>query len=173
MMEPRLIFPDQEHMPSYVQAIMDERRNPRPSSTFHHQSLDSILERIESMHKGLNLPEGYVPSSEWWLVREGRFLGCINLRHRLNEALERYGGHIGYWVRQGEENKGYASYMVEEVLNVAASMGMERVLITCDDNNPASARVIEKAGGELQDKILNELESGDVMTRRYWIRIKR
>jgi hypothetical protein len=42
---------------------------------------------------------------------------------------------------------------------------MERVLITCDDANVASARTIERNGGVLED--LRDTWLG--RTRRYWI----
>ena len=48
-------------------------------------------------------------------------------------------------------------------------MNMEKVLITCDDENTASARVIEKNGGILENKVLNCTDRGMVLTRRYWI----
>lgn len=51
------------------------------------------------------------------------------------------------------------------------ALGLSRVLITCDDDNYGSARVIEKNGGVLQDKITNKIDGVDVITRRYWIEL--
>jgi predicted acetyltransferase len=47
------------------------------------------------------------------------------------------------------------------------------VLITCDDDNIASIKVIEHNGGVLEDRVTNRLERGIVTTRRYWIEIER
>jgi len=41
------------------------------------------------------------------------------------------------------------------------------VLLTCDDGNDASAAVIERAGGVLEDI---RLTPDGIGTRRYWIR---
>lgn len=42
--------------------------------------------------------------------------------------------------------------MLREVLPVAASLGIEKALITCDVDNEASRRVIEANGGVLEDR---------------------
>jgi predicted acetyltransferase len=47
----------------------------------------------------------------------------------------------------------------------ASALGLEKVLVTCDDANLASAQVIMKAGGVLEDVRPTELG----LTRRYWI----
>jgi predicted acetyltransferase len=47
------------------------------------------------------------------------------------------------------------------------ALGLRTVLVTCGDSNLASARVIEKAGGVLED--VRDTELG--LTRRYWITV--
>jgi predicted acetyltransferase len=85
--------------------------------------------------------------------------------------LERNGGHIDYGIRPKERNKGFGTLILKLTLEKARQIGLKRVLLTCDDDNLASARVIEKNGGILQDKILNE--GHKVPTRRYWIDLER
>lgn len=89
------------------------------------------------------------------------------MRHRLTEALRRYAGHIGYGVRASEQGKGYGTLMLKLALERARELGIKQVLITCDDDNMASARVIEKNGLALQDRIVNEVDGKQVVTRRY------
>ncbi len=124
---------------------------------------------LQDYAKGINLPEGWVPGSSYWLVSEGRVLGVSNLRHALTEFLRREGGHIGYSVRPSERGKGYGTAMVRLVLEKAKELGLEKVLITCDKDNPASARVIEKNGGKLDNELVSK-ESGK-MKQRYWIEL--
>lgn len=97
-----------------------------------------------------------------------RFLGVIDIRHRLNDSLLRYGGHIGYAVRLGEWNKGYGTLMLSLALPHARALGITRCLITCDDDNPGSARVMEKNGFTLCDKVNNLIDGQAIVTRRYW-----
>ena len=93
-----------------------------------------------------------VPSTFWWAVREKRYIGSIQLRHELNDFLHEVGGHIGYSVRPSERGNGIATAALHRVLHhAAADIGLTRVLITCDENNTASRRVIEKCRGRLAD----------------------
>ena len=76
-----------------------------------------------------------VPETIFWGVVEDEFVGRISLRHELNEMLARVGGHIGYEVRPSFRGRGLASAMLGLVLPEARRLGLERVLLTCDDSN--------------------------------------
>jgi len=108
---------------------------------------------------------GLVHATYWWIVEDDVYLGAISLRHRLNDFLLRAGGHIGYGVRPSARSRGVATWALDAVLEHARALGLDRVLITCDDSNLASARTIEKGGGVLED--IRPTELG--LTRRYWI----
>jgi predicted acetyltransferase len=119
--------------------------------------------------RGINVPVGWVRSTTFWLVRDGRtILGTASLRHALNDYLERLGGHIGYSVRPTERRKGYATLMLGKVLDHARKLGLAGVLITCDKNNIASASLIQNNGGVLEDEIPSDQPSR-AWTQRYWI----
>jgi predicted acetyltransferase len=120
--------------------------------------------------EGKNLPEGWVPGSTFWLVRgDNVIVGTSSLRHRLTEHLRNIGGHIGFNIRPSERGKGYGTAILALTLEKAKELGLKRVLVTCDDNNIASAKVIEKNGGILEDKYSNDkLEQHK---RRYWIEL--
>lgn len=94
-----------------------------------------------------------------------RMLGAIQIRHTLNEALLKSGGHIGYGVRPSERRKGYAETMLSLALPAAKKLGIERALITCAKSNVASARTIMHCGGVLE----NEIEEEERVTQRYWV----
>ncbi len=87
------------------------------------------------------------------------------MRHELNDFLLRAGGHVGYSVRPSERGRGRATWALGEILVAAGKRGLNRVLVTCDVDNPASARVIENNGGVLED--VRDTELGTL--RRYWI----
>ncbi|MGY1839411.1 MULTISPECIES: GNAT family N-acetyltransferase [unclassified Modestobacter] len=109
--------------------------------------------------------EGRVPCTCWWIVDGDTVVGAIALRHRLNDFLLRAGGHIGYGIRPSARRRGLATWALGEVLPTARALGLDRVLVTCADDNVGSARVIERAGGLLED--VRDTELGP--TRRYWI----
>jgi predicted acetyltransferase len=128
-----------------------------------------FLTRLRDWARGINLPEGYVPESSYWLVSdEGEMLGQVNIRHRLTPALEDFGGHVGYHVRPSQRGKGYGAKMLALALDQARRLGLRRVLITCDPENMASVRVIEKNGGVLASQ---SVAHNGRLTSRYWIEL--
>ena len=108
---------------------------------------------------------GFVHATYWWIVEGDTYLGAITLRHELTDFLLDAGGHIGYSVRPSARRRGLASWALGEVLARARDIGLERVLVTCDDDNVASARTIERNAGVLED--VRDTPLG--RTRRYWI----
>ncbi len=109
---------------------------------------------------------GLVPATTYFLVDEqGKVYGSLNLRHSLNNYLLKVGGHIGYGIRPSMRRKGYASMMLRQVLLICREMKLEKVLITCDEDNLASAKTIEKFGGVLDNKV----EDNQTIKRRYWL----
>ncbi len=111
------------------------------------------------------LPIGTVPASVYWLIDEGNFIGHVSVRHCLSEALERRGGHIGYAIRPSKQHQGYGSQILKRVLPVVRALGIQKALVTCDKDNFASRRIIEKNGGMLAD----EIEVNGKLVLRFWI----
>jgi predicted acetyltransferase len=97
-------------------------------------------------------PEGHVPATNLWLVDSGDYLARIAIRHRLTDRLRQAGGHIGYDVRPSARRRGFATTMLRDALPVARGLGLTTVLLTCDVGNVASRKVIERAGGVLEDQ---------------------
>jgi predicted acetyltransferase len=108
---------------------------------------------------------GRVHSDYCWIVEDGVYLGAIALRHALTEFLLRVGGHVGYGIRPSARGNGLAGWALHSILPRARELGLDRLLITCADDNLASARTIEKSGGRLEDVRVTELG----LTRRYWL----
>ena len=128
----------------------------------------AYVQRLHDNARELNLKPGYVAWSTFWLVRDGRrILGVSRLRHRLSEGLLTSGGHIGYDIRPSERGKGYGTTILALTLAQAGQLGIRRALVTCLADNAASARIIQKNGGVLQDEIFSEQMGGQL--KRYWI----
>jgi len=124
------------------------------------------LQRVERERLGVDLPEGWVPSTFLVAEVEGQVVGRVSIRHQLNAYLAELGGHIGYGVRPGFRRRGYATDILRQSLAVAASIGLERVLVTCDVDNVGSARAIESCGGVRENVVPVE---GSVPRCRYWV----
>ena len=162
----KLIVPSDEYLKSYTDAYDEYKAAGVNTYGMSDPRASDILQKHENYRLGRNLKPDRVPSDCYWLVDEerGYFVGEIHIRHRLNEALSLCGGHIGYVVRCSEWGKGYGTKMLAMALKKAREMGLEKVLITCNDSNPASARVMEKNGCILHDKV--QTDRG--LIRRYW-----
>lgn len=136
-----------------------------------HDSYDQWLMKVEKDLDLENMPEGRVPANTYYLVRvtDDKIIGMINIRHRLNDFLLREAGHIGYSIRPTERNKGCATKMLSLGLERCRELNLKKVLITCDRNNPASARVIQKNSGVLENEVYSDAFSEVI--QRYWIDI--
>jgi predicted acetyltransferase len=123
------------------------------------------VDRIRGeVREDVALATNWVPTTTLWWFDGEEFLGRIAIRHRLTAALWVEGGHIGYDVRPGARRRGHATAMLGAARPVAAALGIDEALLTCDETNIGSQRVIEGNGGRYIDSI------GD--KRRYWVPTK-
>lgn len=168
----KLVLPSKEYYQSYIDAINEYHENNVDTYDFLDVTKYDIFEQIENARAGKNLPDGYVKATYLWLVDGDEFIGEVAIRHSLTDSLLCFGGNIGYGIRYKEWNKGIGTTMLSMALNYSKKViGLDKVLITCNDNNYGSARVIEKNGGLLQDRIVNNINGIDRITRRYWIEL--
>lgn len=121
-----------------------------------------------SNKKTIDPASGYVEGSQWVLVddKNNHILGMVNIRHELNNNLLQFGGHIGYSIRPSERRKGYAKMQLQYALEKVHKKGVNRVLLTCNDDNVGSIKTIEYCGGKLENKV--HLQKHGII-RRYWI----
>lgn len=134
------------------------------------ESWPDYVARTEGYRRGVDLPEGYVPATFLVAEVDGEIVGRTSLRHDLNEWLAALGGHIGYGVRPAHRRRGYATEILRQTLPVAREVGLDRVLVTCDDDNVGSATVIERCGGVLEAVVPGP--DGGPAKRRYWIDLR-
>jgi predicted acetyltransferase len=147
------------HLPSFRAALAEAQALG--------EHLDLKAEWLESYVRGLSGPPlpGRVPETVWWALAGGEYLGRVSLRHTLTRPLQHF-GHIGYEVRPDARGRGHAHRLLAHGLRGAAALGLPRVLLVCREDNAASRRVIEAAGGLLENAPMGE---DGVRRRRYWI----
>ncbi len=76
----------------------------------------------------------------------GKIAGIVDIRHRLNTE-QYHNGHIGLSVVPSERNKGIGKLLVEKGIQFLAELGeTENVVITCDEDNIFSKKMIESCG---------------------------
>ena len=113
-----------------------------------------------------NIPEGYVGGTTYFVVDNEQIVGTLNIRHALNDALLKCGGHVGYSVSVSKRRQGSATEMLKFAIKKCHEMGIEDILVTCHKENIASRKTIEKCGGILENEIMNNGET----ILRFWIK---
>lgn len=168
----KLVAPTVELKDEYLDMIDEWRQSGEEMVPFvlkfDTTDFHAMIRKLEDYSKGIGLESGFVEHSTYWLVREdNKVLGTVNIRHRLNENLLKVGGNIGYGIRPSERRKGYAAKMLSLALNITRAMGMERALVTCDEDNIGSERTILKNGGVFESSV----EEDGKAVKRFWINL--
>lgn len=154
----------------YRDAFLHTDEQPHGSSSLqNYDFLDEWFEKVNKQEIGENLLANRVPSSQFLSFEKGELIGFVNIRHRLNEELLRESGHIGYSVHPNKRRQGYATKQLKLALDEAQKLGLQRVLITCDKVNIASAKTIQKVGGVLENEVVSSY-TGEIV-QRYWVEI--
>ncbi len=120
----------------------------------------------ENYREGKCLPEGYVPSTTYFLIEGDYIVGVVNIRHELNESLLKIGGHVGYSVLPSYRRQGIATKILMFAIEKCHELGIGEILVTCDENNIGSRKTIEKCGGILE----NKLKVDNKVSLRFWIK---
>lgn len=131
------------------------------------EDYDRWLTNIHNRITATDLPDGFVQEAFYLCYDGSEMVGVLNLKFTLTPYLLNYGGHIGYAVRPGRQGHGLATRMLRQSLDIARGMGMDKVLLVCDDDNLASEKVIQHCGGQYEDTRYDAEEA--VHVKRYWI----
>ena len=129
------------------------------------------LKRVEE-EKNMEPSETWVPAETYFLVRESdnKIVGMISIRLTLNKALEEFGGHIGYGIRPSERKKGYNKINLYLALRRCNELGIEKVYLDCDIDNPGSYKTMEALGGVREKKYTSSRHEGEIY--RYGINVR-
>lgn len=159
-----LLKPSLDHVPDYVAALQGGWSPDNLKSEAVQEQLSEIAKDAASFVANLDdptakagpitLPDGSkvprLPSIRRW-VWDKAFCGHISLRWQPGtEALPpTCSGHIGYAIVPWRQGEGLATFALTAILPEAKALGLRHVKVTTSPENPASVRVIEKAGGVL------------------------
>ncbi|WP_291578764.1 GNAT family N-acetyltransferase [Clostridium sp. UBA6640] len=123
----------------------------------YKKALENFQDYLNNLHnysKGNDLPEGEVITSTFWLIDTKEVVGVVRIRHQEVECA----GHIGYDISPDYRNRGYGFQILKLALEKAIEIGISEVILTCNIDNTASKKIIEKNNGKLLGTIFDEEE---------------
>ncbi len=125
------------------------------------------LDHIDAIREAT--PERPIQTSTFFSRRlsDGKLIGCIKIHHSLTNDLKS-GGNIAYGIRPSERGKGYGKRQLKICLKYAKKLHMDKVIITCDKDNIASAATAKSCGGVL----FHEFEEDRIIKQQYAIDLK-
>lgn len=165
-----LVAPDARYRETFVRALHEFRTEGLAwwvSGDAEIADRDFALFVAKKLAEAHPLAATTVPKTHRWGISGGEFVGRIAIHHALTDALRTSGGHIGYDTVPSFRGRGVATEMLRQALPVAHALGLPEVLLTCDETNAGSIRVIERNGGVLRET--RQLDPSKPRKRYYWI----
>jgi predicted acetyltransferase len=165
-----LTEPTLQYKNSFIEGVREFQREGKYRNFSIQQLSNNFEEFLHSKITSNNptrLSPYLVPATDFWLIDDNEYIGRLSLRHELNALLCRIGGHIGYEIRPSKRRQGYGKLILGLGLAKAREIGLKRALVTCDENNIGSKKVIEYNGGKFENAV--EVEGSPVKKLRYWI----
>lgn len=163
MQELILRFPsleDKDKWLEYYAEFLQDDINADPLNYSHYKTYEEFLIEIGKEECLLHSTKKTIPTSYYLLMSSDKIIGHIFIHHFIDlNVLSDYEGNIGYAIRPKERNKGYGTIMLKLALEKCRDLNIHEVLITCEKDNLASAKVIEKNHGELLEQIYIPLEN--------------
>lgn len=173
----KLIEADEKYLNQYREAynesmkLIELGKLKRHNLMFLNPDEKDIIQSFKDSRDPAKVPSYFVPSYNYFAVDDDKFIGIINIRINLTDSLHYYGGHIGYGTNPKYWKMGYGKQILKLGLEQFKDLIKEDdILITCDDDNIGSAKIIEANGGVLENKVEMEDLGEKFIARRYWIK---
>lgn len=170
----KLEKPGIEHKDSYLEALEEfqaEGRYAFLDIDDVRENFEEFIEKVNSGKKNLHKPYADwiepVPETVLWLVKDNEFIGTLNIRHRLNWHLEKWGGHVNFIIRPSMRGKGFGKKILQKGMPYINHFGIDRALLTVDPDDKAAIKIVEFCGGKLED-VTNATDKFPAR-RRYWL----
>ena len=185
-----LVLPSVEYKDSFLEMLAAIKADDSSTVFNSEENLDidrlndeqifkAYCKQLGNEAKGIGLPKNYIAHTTFWLLEQtgakNRIVGRVDIRHKLNEFLLKFGGHIGYLINPNDRYRGLGTLILNLALEKSKSLIEDladydnQVLVTCNVNNLASQKIIEKNDGVLSK--LTDPGPTEPYQMFYWIKI--
>lgn len=108
---------------------------------------NNIIPTLLKNSEGLELAEGYVPDTYFFLWDNDKIVGLFKIRHYLNDFLKRGPGHVGYGILPDSRGRGYATEGLKLAIEKCKEIIPENeIYLSVHKDNLVSIKVQEKCG---------------------------
>ncbi len=172
-MTEKYIKPIEKYLQSYYEACKETwghvhsnyiLHNPKNFSDWKNKIFDEYIKQ----ENGIDLPEDYVPSVTYWIIDKEEYIGTINIRLKLNNILENYGGHVGAVIRTNKRNHSYGKKALNWSLEQAKKLNISPVLLTCFEDNIPSLKILTSSNYSKMEKDRIICNDKTIQIRRFW-----
>lgn len=170
----KLVRPSIDYKEDYLKALEEYHAEGR----YLYQDIGLLNADFEQFIKEMKSEKGYphqpyqdwvepVPETVVWLVKDDQYIGTVDIRHRLNWHLEKWGGHVHFNVRPSMRGMGYGQKILRKAMPIINYLGIDKALLTVKPDDEAAKRIIEACGGEFEDETATT-DKFPAMAR-YWL----
>lgn len=164
----KLVLPNKKYQKSYIELITSAKikgdsEELGNSLLKKNESFDEMIKRLKDRRIGKNINKRDVPATVYWIIENNEVVGTMDLRHILNKDYSERLGHIAYYIKPEMRNNGYATKALKLALNKYYHKFINKVLITCYEDNIASIKVIINNNGILKDKVFDEISQKNIL----------
>lgn len=170
----KLIRPTAEFKDSFLAALLEYQSE----GFYGHMNIAELNSNFEAFIDQLRDERQYpqhhfqdwvepVPETVLWMVKDNEYYGSVNIRHRLNWHLEKWGGHMKFIIRPTQRGKGFGKKILQKAVPFVNYLGVDRALLTVSPDNAAAIRIIEFCGGVFEDEL--PCTEQFPAKKRYWL----
>ena len=170
----KLIRPSIDYKDDYLEALKEYHDEGR----YLYQDIARLTHDFDGFIEELKTEKGYphqpyqdwvepVPETIVWLVKDKKYIGTVDIRHRINWHLEKWGGHVHFNIRPSMRGLGYGMKILKKAIPIINYIGVDKALITINPEDKVGIRIVESCGAVFEDETV-ATDCFPAM-RRYWL----
>lgn len=170
----KLVRPSIDYKEDYLKALEEYHAEGR----YLYQDINALDADFDTFIKELKAEKGYphqpyqdwvepVPETVVWFIKDSDYIGSVDIRHRLNWHLEKWGGHVHFVIRPTMRGMGFGTKILRKSMPIINYLGIDKALFTVAPDNAAAISILESCGAEFEDET-TDTDKFPAM-RRYWL----